>query len=134
MTSTEKPSDYDLRATYRRDDLKDGVRGKYVDRYRQGTNLATLAPQVASVTTDSLLLPDGTYLAFDEVLRVVGEYKRRAVFDLYDRTSEEPHDDVTAVDLLSINALNAFGARTPPMTPMANLWAKRDEVAVAVRP
>jgi hypothetical protein len=27
--------------------LKDGVRGKYVDRYREGTNLVLLEPDVA---------------------------------------------------------------------------------------
>lgn len=29
--------------------LKNGVRGKYVERYRQGTNLVKLAPDVAAV-------------------------------------------------------------------------------------
>ena len=28
--------------------LKNGVRGKYVERYRQGTNLVKLAPDVAA--------------------------------------------------------------------------------------
>ncbi len=28
--------------------LKDGVRGKYAERYRQGTNLVKLAPDVAA--------------------------------------------------------------------------------------
>ena len=28
--------------------LKNGVRGKYVDRYRQGTNLVKLAPDIAA--------------------------------------------------------------------------------------
>ena len=35
--------EYDLREL-----LKDGVRGKYVARYREGTNLVRLAPDVAS--------------------------------------------------------------------------------------
>ena len=34
--------EYDLRKL-----LKDGVRGKYVDRYRAGTNLVLLEPHVA---------------------------------------------------------------------------------------
>ena len=34
--------EYDLRAL-----LKGGVRGKYVKRYREGTNLVLLAPDVA---------------------------------------------------------------------------------------
>jgi len=28
--------------------LKNGVRGKYVERYRQGTNLVKLAPSIAA--------------------------------------------------------------------------------------
>ena len=45
--------DDDLRPEYERDDLKDGVRGKYVERFRKGTNLALLAPDVrAAFPTD----------------------------------------------------------------------------------
>ena len=36
----------DLRPEYHRDELKGGVRGKYLERYRAGTNLALLAPDV----------------------------------------------------------------------------------------
>ncbi len=32
--------------------LKGGVRGKYADRYREGTNLVLLAPDVAAVFPD----------------------------------------------------------------------------------
>ncbi len=35
-----------MREEYDRKDLKGGVRGKYLERYRQGTNLAKLAPDV----------------------------------------------------------------------------------------
>jgi hypothetical protein len=38
--------DDDLRPEYRREDLKGGVRGKYYERYRKGTNLALLATDV----------------------------------------------------------------------------------------
>ena len=38
----------DLRPEYDfRELLKDGVRGKYVERYRAGTNVVVLAPDVA---------------------------------------------------------------------------------------
>ena len=40
------PSEYD--AAMLKELLKDGVRGKYVERYRQGTNLVKLAPDVAA--------------------------------------------------------------------------------------
>jgi len=37
----------DLRPEYRREDLGPGVRGKYLDTYRAGTNLALLHSDVA---------------------------------------------------------------------------------------
>lgn len=40
------PEDDDLRDEYDISQLKGGVRGKYLDRYRKGTNLALLAPDV----------------------------------------------------------------------------------------
>ncbi len=45
--------DDDLRAEYDSTVLKGGVRGKYLDRYRAGTNLVLLAPDVrAAFPTD----------------------------------------------------------------------------------
>jgi hypothetical protein len=46
-TNDELRSEYDLSEL-----LKEGVRGKYADRYQQGTNLVLLAPDVAEVFTD----------------------------------------------------------------------------------
>ena len=43
----ELRSEYDLSEL-----LEGGVRGKYANRYRQGTNLVLLAPDVAQVFTD----------------------------------------------------------------------------------
>ena len=34
-------------------DFSEGVRGKYADKYRQGTNLVLLDPDVAEVFNDS---------------------------------------------------------------------------------
>ena len=46
------PSD-DLRPEYNASMLSGGVRGKYLDRYRRGTNLVLLAPNVrAAFPTD----------------------------------------------------------------------------------
>jgi hypothetical protein len=39
----------ELRPEYRREDLGKGVRGKYFDSYRKGTNLVLLSPDVAKV-------------------------------------------------------------------------------------
>jgi hypothetical protein len=47
------PPEDDLRPEYDASVLKGGVRGKYLDRYRSGTNLALLAPDVrAAFPTD----------------------------------------------------------------------------------
>ncbi len=49
----DKSSGDELRPEYRREDLQDGVRGKYLDQYRAVTNLALLAPDVrAAFPTD----------------------------------------------------------------------------------
>ena len=42
--------------------LKDGVRGKYADRYREGTNLVLLAPDVAAVFPDEKAVNDALRL------------------------------------------------------------------------
>ncbi|MFA4835726.1 MAG: hypothetical protein WC749_06650 [Dehalococcoidia bacterium] len=36
-----------VRSEYRREDLGPGVRGKYLEEYRAGTNLALLSPDIA---------------------------------------------------------------------------------------
>jgi hypothetical protein len=44
----ETPLDDELRPGYDETVLRDGVRGKYTQRYREGTNLVLLAPDVAA--------------------------------------------------------------------------------------
>ena len=44
--------DDELRAEYDLAQLQGGVRGKYVQRYDEGTNLVLLAPDVAEVFPD----------------------------------------------------------------------------------
>lgn len=51
--------------------LKGAVRGKYVDRYREGTNLVLLAPDVAEAFPDEE--------AVNEALRLVVRLSRIAV-------------------------------------------------------
>jgi hypothetical protein len=47
------PDEDDLRPEYNLRQLKGAVRGKYLERYRAGTNLALLAPDVrAAFPTD----------------------------------------------------------------------------------
>jgi hypothetical protein len=59
----ELRSEYDLSGL-----LKGGVRGKYADRYREGTNLVLLAPDVAAVFPDESTV--------NEALRLVMQLAR----------------------------------------------------------
>jgi hypothetical protein len=54
MEKDKSPPETDaLRPEYDRSDLRGGVRGKYFERYRKGTNLALLEPDVrAAFPTD----------------------------------------------------------------------------------
>lgn len=50
------PKGDDLRPEYDLSQLRGGVRGKYLSRYRAGTNLALLAPDVrAAFPTDEIV-------------------------------------------------------------------------------
>jgi len=51
---SERPS-REMRAEY---DFSGGVRGKYVDRYRRGTNVVLLDPEVAEAFPDSKSVND----------------------------------------------------------------------------
>ncbi len=48
-----KDSKDELREEYDLSKLKNRVRGKYAERYRQGTNLVLLEPEVAAAFPDS---------------------------------------------------------------------------------
>jgi len=53
MSKAEMYQEDDLRPEYDASTLTGGVRGKYLERYRAGTNLALLAPEVrAAFPTD----------------------------------------------------------------------------------
>lgn len=49
---SEKPSKDELRPEYDPELIRGGVRGKYAARYRRGTNLVLLDPDVAKVFPD----------------------------------------------------------------------------------
>ena len=51
MKNTNNPDLDQPREEYDFSTMKGGVRGKYVQRYQQGTNLVLLAPDVAEVFT-----------------------------------------------------------------------------------
>ncbi len=65
-----QPHEDDLRPEYDATALKDGVRGKYLERYRSGTNLALLSPDVrAAFPTDE---------AVNEALRSLIRHQKQA--------------------------------------------------------
>ena len=69
----KKGKEDDLRPEYDlRELLKKGVRGKYAERYREGTNLVLLDPNVAKVFAN-----DGK--AVNDALRLVIELTRLPV-------------------------------------------------------
>lgn len=51
-----------MRAEY---DIRGGVRGKYYERYRQGTNVIVLDPDVAAVFRDSQSVNQALRLLID---------------------------------------------------------------------
>jgi hypothetical protein len=48
MKKVESEEEDDLRPEYDFSQMKGGARGKYVERYREGTNLVLLDPDVAA--------------------------------------------------------------------------------------
>jgi hypothetical protein len=65
-----KPNGDEMRAEY---DFSGGVRGKYVDRYRRGTNVVLLDPELAEAFPDSKSVND----ALRALLAVATRCERR---------------------------------------------------------
>ena len=66
MKKTAKKKSNGLRADY---DFSGGVRGKYAERYREGTNVVVLAPDVAKVFTTS----DAVNQALRSLIEIAGK-------------------------------------------------------------
>jgi hypothetical protein len=58
MKKIEAEEDDGLRPEYDFSQLKGGVRGKYAERYREGTNLVLLDPDIAAVFPDAKSVND----------------------------------------------------------------------------
>ena len=58
MKKIELEEEDDLRPEYDFSQMKGGVRGKYVERYREGTNLVLLDPDIASAFPDAKAVND----------------------------------------------------------------------------
>ena len=54
----EPEDDDDLRPEYDFSQMKRGVRGKYVERYREGTNVVLLDPDIAAAFPDAKAVND----------------------------------------------------------------------------
>jgi hypothetical protein len=48
----KRVKDEEMRKEYKREDLGKGIRGKYLQEYRKGTNLVLLSPDVAAAFPD----------------------------------------------------------------------------------
>jgi hypothetical protein len=55
MKKTPKQRDPSMRVEY---DFSNGVRGKYAKRFKEGTNIVVLAPEVAEMFPDSAAVND----------------------------------------------------------------------------
>ena len=58
MKKVESEEEDDLRSEYDFSQMKGGVRGKHVERYREGTNPVLLDPNVAAAFPDAKAVND----------------------------------------------------------------------------
>lgn len=73
MNKAEPEQDDEMRPEYDFEQLKGRVRGKYVERYRAGTNLVPLDPDVAAAFPDAK--------AVNDALRMLIEVARKQLSD-----------------------------------------------------
>jgi hypothetical protein len=66
MKKVESEEEDDLRPEYDFSTMKGGVRGKYVERYRAGTNLVLLDPDIAAAFPDGKAVNDALRLLLQE--------------------------------------------------------------------
>jgi hypothetical protein len=69
-----KPNE--LRPEYHREDLGPGVRGKYFESYRKGTNLVLLSPDVAKAFPTEDAVNDALRSLIDIALKSTGRTRR----------------------------------------------------------
>jgi hypothetical protein len=70
--ASSRPQDDDLRPEYDFSSMAGGVRGKYIERYREGVNLALLEPEVA----EAFPTDDAVNEALRTVLRATKAQRR----------------------------------------------------------
>jgi hypothetical protein len=72
----KKAKSDELRPEYRREDLGPGVRGKYLEAYRAGTNLVLLNPDISKVFPTEQAVNDALRSLIEVAQRSVGPTKR----------------------------------------------------------
>jgi hypothetical protein len=72
----KKAKSDELRPEYRREDLGPGVRGKYLEAYRAGTNLVLLNPDISKVFPTEQAVNDALRSLIEVAQRSVGQTKR----------------------------------------------------------
>ena len=66
----------ELRPEYRREDLGHGIRGKYLEAYRAGTNLVLLSPDIAKVFQTEKAVNDALRSLIEIAQKTAGRTKR----------------------------------------------------------
>ncbi len=66
MKKVDPVEEDDLRPEYDFSQMTGGVRGKYVERYREGTNLVLLDPDIAAAFPDAKAVNDALRLLLQE--------------------------------------------------------------------
>jgi hypothetical protein len=66
----------ELRPEYKREDLGVGVRGKYFEEYRKGTNLVLLSPDVARVFSTDEAVNEALRSLIDLAKKSTGRTRR----------------------------------------------------------
>ncbi len=69
MKKVETDQEDDMRPEYDFSQLKGRARGKYVERYREGTNLVLLDPDVAAAFPDAKAVNEALRLLMDVAQR-----------------------------------------------------------------
>lgn len=72
----KKTESDELRKEYRREDLGKGVRGKYYDSYKKGTNLVLISPDVAEVFSSEEAVNDALRSLIAIAQKTTGRPKR----------------------------------------------------------
>jgi len=66
----------EMRKEYKREDLGKGIRGKYFEEYKKGTNLVLLSPDVAAVFRDDASVNDALRSLMKVAQQTMGLTKR----------------------------------------------------------